>query len=256
MDERARDLYRGAPEDFTRARDALAKELRDANRVDDAAAVKSLRKPTVVAWALDQLADRDPEGVGALLDAGAEVRAAQRAAISPGGSAERLRSATAARRQAVSRLVKEATDALRESGRSPDPHVDDLAATLEAASVDAEAGERLRLGTLDAAIREPAGFGDVTGLRVIPGTGGATDDADAGRTVAAESARLRRDAENAAREARKARATADRLAQELAGMQARVEELATRQSAAEEAAREAERIAAGAAALATPGEGS
>lgn len=242
MDDRIRDLYRGRPEDFIAARDALAKELRETDRAEEAATVKALRKPTVVAWALDQLADRDPDGVRALLDAGAEVRAAQQAAISPGGSAERLRSATAARRQSVTRLVREAADVLRESGRSPDAHLDDLAATLEAASVDAEPGERLRLGTLDAAIREPAGFGDVTALRMIPGEGKAPEIEDAG--TAAEQIRLRRDAETAAREARKARMTADRMAQELAAMRGRVEELAARQSAAEADARNAERRAA------------
>jgi hypothetical protein len=252
MDDRVRDLYRGAPEDFIAARDALAKELRAADRAEEAAAVKALRKPTVVAWALDQLADRDPEGVRALLDSGAEVRAAQQAALSPGGGAERLRSATAARRQAVTTLVREAADALRESGRSPDPHQDDLAATLEAASVDTDAGDRLRNGTLDSAIREPAGFGDLAGLRVIPGEGKTADDERASHG-AAESKRLRRDADNAAREARKARTTADRLAQELASMRGRVDELAGRHAAAEAEALEAERVAADAARAAERG---
>jgi hypothetical protein len=243
VDDRIRDLYRGAPEDFVRARDALAKDLREADRAEEAAAVKALRKPTVVAWALDRLAERDPEGVGALLDAGAEVRAAQQAALSPGGNAERLRAATTARRQAVTRLAREASDALRESGRAPDAHADDLAATLEAASVDEEVGERLRLGTLDAAIREPAGFGDLAGLRVIPGEGAPARNEETSQ-AAAESKRLRRDAENAARVARKARMTADRMAAELDAMRARVEELASRHSAAEAEALEAERLAA------------
>jgi hypothetical protein len=247
VDDRIRDLYRGAPEDFVRARDALAKDLREADRAEEAAAVKALRKPTVVAWALDRLAERDPEGVGALLDAGAEVRAAQQAALSPGGNAERLRAATTARRQAVTRLAREASDALRESGRAPDAHADDLAATLEAASVDEEVGERLRLGTLDAAIREPAGFGDLAGLRVITGSGEAAEVEEPRASTATESARLRRDAANTAREARKARMTADRMATELVGMRARVEDLAARQSVAEDEAREAERRAADAA---------
>ena len=78
----ASELYRGAPESFIAARDAQVERLRADGHGDDAAAVKALRKPTVVAWALNQLAVRDPDGMRALLEAGGEVRAAQQAALS------------------------------------------------------------------------------------------------------------------------------------------------------------------------------
>jgi hypothetical protein len=69
-------LFRVRPEGFVVARDELVAELRAQGRDDDAASVKALRKPTLALWALNQLADRDPEGVGELLDAGRELRAA------------------------------------------------------------------------------------------------------------------------------------------------------------------------------------
>ena len=77
-----RELYRGAPEGFIGARDALAKRLRDEGRDGDAAEVKKLRRPTVAAWALDRLADDAPDTIEELLDAGAEFARAQRATLS------------------------------------------------------------------------------------------------------------------------------------------------------------------------------
>jgi hypothetical protein len=103
-------------------------------------------------------------------------------------------------------------------------------------------GERLLLGTLDAAVKEVAGFGDVAGLQVLPG-GQGVEGPDA-RPAPGEVARRRRNAEAAARAARKSRATADRLAEQLASMRARTEELATRHAAAEAGALEAELAAA------------
>ena len=109
LPDEAASLFRESPEAFIAARDALASRLREDGRGDDAATVKALRKPTVVAWALNQLSDRDPDGVRALVAAGAEVRAAQQAALSSKrGAAERLRSAGAARREAVGTLSSSA----------------------------------------------------------------------------------------------------------------------------------------------------
>jgi hypothetical protein len=52
----ADDLYALPPGEFTRARDERAKGLRKEGRRDEADEVKALRKPTVAAWALNQLA--------------------------------------------------------------------------------------------------------------------------------------------------------------------------------------------------------
>ena len=106
LPDEASRLFHEPPEAFIATRNALERRLRDEGRTEDAAAVKALRKPTVVAWALNRLADRDVEGVRALIDAGAAVRAAQQAALSSKrGATARLREATNARRAAVASLV-------------------------------------------------------------------------------------------------------------------------------------------------------
>src|ERR671929_31286 len=56
----ADDLY-GLPLDaFVPERDALAKRLRADNRREDAAAVRALRKPSVAAWAANQVLRSQP----------------------------------------------------------------------------------------------------------------------------------------------------------------------------------------------------
>ena len=100
-----RELYRSAPEGFIAARDILAKRLRDDGHDADAAEVKKLRRPTVAAWSLDRLADIAPDGIEALLDAGAELARAQRATLS-GRDPKALREATARRRDLVAELSK------------------------------------------------------------------------------------------------------------------------------------------------------
>ena len=154
LPDEAASLFRESPEAFIAARDALASRLREDGRGDDAATVKALRKPTVVAWALNQLSDRDPDGVRALVDAGAEVRAAQQAALSSKrGAAERSASAGAARREAVSALSSSALDAL--AGGGPGllrPRRCDRRRP-RGVLVDPDAGEALSAGTME---RPPA----------------------------------------------------------------------------------------------------
>ncbi|WP_438017029.1 hypothetical protein WMF18_40580 [Sorangium sp. So ce315] len=77
-EEEVDDLYSKPLGDFTRARDALAKRLRQAGDKAAAERVKALRRPTAAAWALNQLARRYPQRMEALLDAGERLREAQR----------------------------------------------------------------------------------------------------------------------------------------------------------------------------------
>lgn len=237
-------LFHGAPERFVAARDALAARLREQERAEDASAVKRLRKPTVVAWALDQLATRDPDGVHALLDAGTELRAAQQAALSSKrGAAERLRSAGIARAAAVAALAVVAAAALREAGKDPDSHADAIAGALSLSAIDHDSATKLAAGTFERPPIAEAGFGDVFGLTTLeggdteeapePGGGEHASDSPtpdrrtAGRAELAELrhevARLRRDRDAAARRARKAADAADGFAHELEGMRRRLE---------------------------------
>ena len=241
LPDEAAEVFRADPDGFVAARNDLAARLAADGRTDDAAAIKALRKPTVAVWALNQLHDRDAEGITALLDAGAELRAAQQAALSSSkGGAERLRTATVARRAAVARLVESASGALTEAGRSADNQVGAIAGALEVASFEADAGRELTSGTMQRMPDAPGGFGEVFGLTAVPDSEqeetGATTSSKAKRTtktrakssapdrreLQADVARLRRDRDAAERTVRKARQTADGFAHELEGMRERL----------------------------------
>ena len=85
------DLYGLPVEEFTKARDELAKELRTAGKKEAADEVKSLRKPSVSAWAVNQAVRRSPPEAKALVKAGDELRKAQRGVVSGRSSARRRR---------------------------------------------------------------------------------------------------------------------------------------------------------------------
>lgn len=248
-DDAVTGLYGGAIEGFIAARDALVMQLQSAGRAQEAALAKALRKPTVPAWALDQLARRDPNGIQALEDASAEIRAAQQAMLTSGQDADRFRSATTALRAVVKRLASVAGDVLLEAGKSPQPHMDAITATLEAASTDLGVAERLRSGMLDRAVRKPAGFGDAFGLQIVPDV--AQESAQPGRSRSVSTkepespskvdlGRLRRDRDAAAKKALQTRDSADRLADQLAATQSRLGDLRDKHAAAEARALEAE----------------
>ena len=141
------DLYGLPLEEFTPARDALAKELKAAGRKDEAAEVKSLRKPSVAAWALNRVAREHPDAVESLRSAGAVLREAQEEAMS--GDAGRLRDAGRALAEEVDRVAGLGGDVLRAAGRPASAaQQEKIVATLRTAAVDDEAGDALARGVL------------------------------------------------------------------------------------------------------------
>jgi hypothetical protein len=159
-------LYELPPEEFVAARGELAKRLRGEGDAAAAKRVAALKRPTVAAWAVNQAARRRPELVRDLLEAGDRLRQAQRRALS-GLRGDTLRTAGSDRRAAVDRLLSVAASALEESGRSPEAHRDAIAASLQAASVDALAAAGVRAGTLERELAAPSGFGEVAGLQLV-----------------------------------------------------------------------------------------
>ena len=59
-------VYRGPLEEFVSRRDTLAKELRAAKRREDADRVKALRKPSRMAWTLDNIVHEDSTSIDQL----------------------------------------------------------------------------------------------------------------------------------------------------------------------------------------------
>jgi hypothetical protein len=147
----AADLLYGLPlEEFTPARNAAAVELRERGLRAEADAVKALAKPTVAAWAVNQLTRRRHADLDEFLEAAAVARDAQL-----GGRGD-AREAIRRQRDALEGLVRGAREELR--GDVSDQVAGRIRQTLEAAAVDDEAAEQLRHGRLVKEL-EPAGFG-------------------------------------------------------------------------------------------------
>jgi hypothetical protein len=136
--EEAIALYALPREDFTRARNERASQLKREGRHEAAAAVKALAKPDQVAAAINQAVRRKPKLRDELLSAGERLREA-----SAGAEGAGLRRAMAAERAAVDRLVEVAGEYLGNARR-----LDDAALTLHAASTNEELRDRVRDGRL------------------------------------------------------------------------------------------------------------
>jgi hypothetical protein len=92
-------VYRGPLDEFVSRRDALAKQLRGAKRREDADRVKLLRKPSRMAWVLDNLVVEDSASIEQLVAAIGEAQRASdlRAALEIVRAAVRAVSAAGAR---------------------------------------------------------------------------------------------------------------------------------------------------------------
>ena len=152
------ELYALDPGEFVAARNELAKRLRKAGERQLAAEVAKLRRPSPAAWAVNQLVRRHREDLEALVQAGEDLRSAQDRALGGGEPAE-LRQAARARREAVGRLTELAEAILAERGGTPGAHAGEVAATLEAASLDEESAGQVLSGQLTSELQPPSGFG-------------------------------------------------------------------------------------------------
>jgi hypothetical protein len=232
--ERAIDeLFVAPPEGFTEARNALASRLKDQGDAVGARRVSALRKPVRSAWAVNRLVHEDRSAVEELLQVGEQLRLAQRQALS-GGDAEELRRRSEERRKLVTELTRRTVGAL---GRDPTPAViDEVAATFEAASAGEDAARQVLEGRLSKPFARPAGFGDVAGLKVVPGTGG-QDEPGRPAEDAAERASRAREIRAAERRERQMRERAERMRAEVMAMEERLAERREKLGGAEAEAR-------------------
>jgi hypothetical protein len=156
-DRRIDDLYAGPPDGFVAARDALAKALKAEGDKDAAAEVKALRRPTVAAWAVNQVArtTKTKKDVAALLQVGDRLRDAHEALLDGKGDAA-IREATSERRKLVAKLTKAAVELLGATGEAQREAITN---TFDAAVADPEAGLVVRAGRLAKELDAPSGFG-------------------------------------------------------------------------------------------------
>lgn len=142
--------------EFIEARNALAKRLKQSGRADDANLVKTLVKPSVSAWAVNQLYWNHRVAFDRLLAAGHRFHKAQASGLS--GKVADLRGSLDARREALLRLSELAESVLSDAGHSPSPDtIRRVTTTLEGISAHASVADGPTLGRLSQDV-DPPGF--------------------------------------------------------------------------------------------------
>jgi hypothetical protein len=230
------ELY-GAPlDEFTARRNDLARRLRGAGQDEPAERVADLRKPSVPVWVVNQLARSQPKAVSALVAAAKDVAKAQGSADATAATA----AATARHREVLQQLGAKAAGAGRELSEDARQRI---TSTLRNASLDPATRDDLVRGRLTGE-PEASGFGLAAGLGAVPRPKRARQATDAGRTKALE--KLKRDRDDARealsaarsrlreaeKEAKRARQEAERvethageLADEVSGLETRLQEI-------------------------------
>ncbi|MBM6544755.1 hypothetical protein JNO54_01180 [Janibacter sp. YIM B02568] len=152
LDEAVTELYAAPLEEFVAVRTRLAQA---AGR-PAAAEIKALRKPTVTAWLLNQLAREHTDVVATVDDLGRRMRAAQAAA-----DMTALRELRPERDAVLRDCVAAVRDVAEEHGRSlSQAGADEVSATVIAALADVESQAALASGMLVKTLSY-SGFGEV-----------------------------------------------------------------------------------------------
>jgi hypothetical protein len=219
----ADQLY-GLPLDrFVPERKALARALRAQGRRAEAADVAARRRPSVAAWAVDQLVRTQPRALGELFDAGDALREAQAQLLASTGGRDALRAAAERERTAVDALVRAARGLLTAQGHDLSAAtIGRVGETLHAAALDDDARAQVRDGRLERELRH-VGFG-------------------AGASVPEPAAKARAELERGERERARERAADEqrRERERAAEAQAEVERRERKRAQAREVARAAE----------------
>lgn len=239
LEEIADQLYSRSPAEFTAARNAEAREAREAGNAELADALRRMHKPTVAAWLANLLVRERPREVADLVALGTALRKAQAAF-----DGEALRHLSAQRHDVVGGLSRDARRLAAERGQSATGTVvRDLEETLEAALYDPSAAEQLERGRLTGALAYSGiGFPSTGAVRSntrrkrapesAGGAGGAGVKEVAHGSALRQAQHDARDARRAAERAATALATAERAsAREKDALSAAETELARRREA-------------------------
>jgi len=156
LNDEVNELFKLPLAEFTDARNELAKRLKQSGRAEDANLVKTLVKPSVSAWTVNQLYWNHRVAFDRLLAAGQRFHKAQASGLA--GKVADLRAALEARRQALMRLSELAESLLNDAGHNPSPEtIRRVTTTLEAISAHASVADGPALGRLSQDV-DPPGF--------------------------------------------------------------------------------------------------
>ena len=146
----------------------MARELRKAGERERAGEVAALRKPSVAAWAVNQLVRTQRQPVADLLEAGDALRAAQDDVLAGRGDAQSLRAAVEHERAAVDALTDAARGLLSSEGNElSETIIERVSDTLHAAALDDEARSQVSEGRLERELRH-VGLGGFGALGAAP----------------------------------------------------------------------------------------
>jgi hypothetical protein len=198
-------------DEFTAARNTLAKRLAKDGDREAAEEVQKLAKPTVPAWAVNQLVRRAPGLVDRLIESG---EALQEQLVKGRGGTEALRAAQQRERQALRELARAAEALLKEGGRSATAQtLERISETLSAGSKSPAGRAALQAGRLSAEL-EPSGFEALIGMAPAPRKTSARDELAEARRAKQEREHERRRLKEELRKLERRAAAAEREAEE------------------------------------------
>jgi len=156
LDDDLDALFRLPLAEFTAARNTLAGQLKKSGSANEAEFVKSLGKPSVTAWAVNQLYWNHRNAFDRLMATGERFRQVQTSRTAR--KIADMREALDARREELLNLSDFATALLRNAGHNPSPDtIHRITTTLEAMSAYASQPDGPRPGRLTQDV-DPPGF--------------------------------------------------------------------------------------------------
>ncbi|KJQ53376.1 hypothetical protein [Microbacterium sp. SA39] len=216
LEDIARALCSGPPEDFVSARNTRAKEAEDATV---AAEIRALRKPSTAAWVVNVFAQERSDQLDQALQLAAELREAQEDLDAPA-----LANLGRERRQLTRRLAETAADLAGSRGERITPAtLEAVEQTISAAFFDPDAAAAVASGRLIRALEPTASADDVRDA--VAGEIRALAPSPARPADELQARRLRREAEKRVTAAEKELAAAER---ELAKQDKALDALQTR----------------------------
>ena len=158
-------LFKVSLNEFISARKALAARLKQVGDANEAGRVKALVKPSITAWAVNQLYWKHQEEFDRLIETGERFRQAQTSRSA--GKMTDMRVSLEERREVLSDLSRLADALLQDAGHNASPDtLRRITTTLEAMSAYVSLPEGLRPGRLSHDV-DPPGFDSLASF--VPG---------------------------------------------------------------------------------------
>jgi hypothetical protein len=218
-DEELDRLY-GLPLDqFTAARDDLARELKSSGDDEAAQRVKRLKKPTRSAGAINRAVRERGDDAKELLAAAENLRSAQETMLG-GGGREAVDEATVRERAAVDRFMDAVEAELEAEGGASDAMLERARSTLQALAGDPDLRDEFEAGRISKD-HEAVGFG---GLTVEPAAKATPPRSDEKRQAQRQLKQAERELEMAQKRLRRAQGRAEKAQEQLDAANAAVAE--------------------------------